>query len=75
MFLNPNPFERRPNPPVPAPPLNDNNVSALLSNLQIDNDTQSQSVSLHAQAIANLKSESRRDKTVIRGLLINSHID
>ncbi|KAA1072086.1 hypothetical protein PGT21_050321 [Puccinia graminis f. sp. tritici] len=74
IFINPNPFEQRPNPqsrpPMSAPPpvVDDNNVSSLLSNLQIDNDVQSHSVSLHAQAIADLKSQARQDKATIREL-------
>ncbi|KAA1119812.1 hypothetical protein PGT21_034678 [Puccinia graminis f. sp. tritici] len=72
IFFDPSPFKRRPNPavsiPAPGPLLDDTNVSALLSNLQINNNTQSHSVSLNSQAIADLKSESRRDKTVIREL-------
>ncbi|KAA1093039.1 hypothetical protein PGT21_022288 [Puccinia graminis f. sp. tritici] len=74
MFINPSPFEPRPNPQscppvsVPPPVVDDNNVSSLLSNLQINNDVQSHSVLLHAQAIADLKSQSRQDKATIREL-------
>ncbi|KAA1112023.1 hypothetical protein PGT21_020332 [Puccinia graminis f. sp. tritici] len=76
MFINPNPFESRPNPqscpPMSGPPptVDDNNVSSLLSNLQINNDVQSHLVSLHAQAITDLKSQSRQDKATIRELKI-----
>ncbi|KAA1106208.1 hypothetical protein PGT21_030960 [Puccinia graminis f. sp. tritici] len=51
--------------------LTDNDVSALLSDLQLNNDSNAQSTSIHAQTIADLKSESRRDKTVIRQLQID----
>ncbi|KAA1064817.1 hypothetical protein PGT21_015743 [Puccinia graminis f. sp. tritici] len=50
----------------------DNDVSALLSDLQLNNDSQAQSASIHAQMIADLKSESRRDKTVIRHLQVDA---
>jgi hypothetical protein len=50
---------------VPPPVADDNNVSSLLLTLQINNNAQSHSVSLHAQAIADLKSESRQDKATI----------
>ncbi|KAA1094756.1 hypothetical protein PGT21_050219 [Puccinia graminis f. sp. tritici] len=49
----------------------DNDVSALLSDLQLNNDSNAHSTSIHAQTIADLKSDSRRDKTVIRQLQID----
>ncbi|KAA1063921.1 hypothetical protein PGT21_007596 [Puccinia graminis f. sp. tritici] len=50
----------------------DNDVSALLSDLQLNNDSQAQSSSIHAQMIADLKTEARHDKSVIRQLQVDA---
>ncbi|KAA1077732.1 hypothetical protein PGT21_018285 [Puccinia graminis f. sp. tritici] len=65
------------NTPLPIPqsittfPV-DHDVLALLSDLQLNNDSQAQSSSIHAQMIAELKSDSRRDKAVIRQLQVDA---
>ncbi|KAA1128272.1 hypothetical protein PGTUg99_020168 [Puccinia graminis f. sp. tritici] len=61
--------QSQPRPPTTFPI--DHNVSALLSDLQLNNDSNAQSTSIHAQSLADLKAESRRDKTVIHQLQID----
>jgi hypothetical protein len=46
-------------------------VLALLSDLQLNNDSQAQSTSIQGQSIADLKAESRRDKISIRQLQVD----
>ncbi|KAA1077646.1 hypothetical protein PGT21_014745 [Puccinia graminis f. sp. tritici] len=72
----PDPSRPRPFHPLSQPPRTtlpvDHDVSALLSDLQLNNDSQAQSSSIHAQMIADLKSDSRRDKVVIRQLQVDA---
>jgi hypothetical protein len=63
-FTQSDPFRPQPRTTLPA----DNDFSSLLSNLQLNTDSQAQLVTIQAQSIADLKTESQQDKAIIREL-------